>query len=200
MDDRRRERLSKLLSLILRHKPDQFGLELDAQGFSTLPELVEGIAHKYPDVEESEILEIVDGPEKRRFELVDGKIRARYGHSFPIDLGLEAFDPPESLYFSTVPAQAGSVSSQGLHPVDRQFVHLSLDSEIATDVARNRTDSPVLFRIKAKEASEAGVTFYDRSPVILTSGVPAEFMEMVQGSGASTSSLYGRRKRSRTAR
>ena len=200
MDDRRRERLSKLLSLILRHKPDQFGIELDAQGYATMADLVEGIAHKYPDVEEGEILEIVDGPEKRRFELVDGRIRARYGHSFPIDLGLEAFDPPESLYFATVPAQAGTVSTEGLHPVDRQFVHLSLDREIATDVARNRTDSPVLFRITAKEASDAGITFYDRSPVILTNAVPAEYLEIVQESGTATFSMYGRKKRGRKPR
>ena len=145
MDERQRERLSRLLSLVLRHKPDQFGLELDAHGYAALEDLIEALAHKYPDVQEEEVLQIVDGTEKRRFELVDGRIRARYGHSFPIDLGLDPIDPPESLYHATVPTQVATITTEGLHPADRQFVHLSLDSEIAMDVARNHTDTPALF-------------------------------------------------------
>ena len=199
MDERQRERLSRLLSLVLRHKPDQFGLELDAHGYAALEDLIEALAHKYPDVQEEEVLQIVDGTEKRRFELVDGRIRARYGHSFPIDLGLDPIDPPESLYHATVPAQVATITAEGMFTADLHFVHLSLDSEIAMDVARNHTDTPALFRIRAKEAAGAGVAFYDRSPVILTSGVPAEFIEMVQESGTNLS-MYGRSKRSTSPR
>lgn len=32
---------------------------------------------------------VVIGSDKQRFELKDGKVRATYGHSFPVDLALE---------------------------------------------------------------------------------------------------------------
>ena len=199
MDENRRERLSRLLSLILRHKPEMFGLELDSRGYASLEELVQATQQKFDDVTEDEILHIVDGPEKRRFEMQDGRIRARYGHSFPIDLGLDPIAPPEFLYYATVPAQVRSITQGGLYPGDRQYVHLSLTSEIASDVASRRTDTPVVFIIKAKQAAAAGVEFYDRTPVVLTKGVPADFIEIMQ-TGTSTSPLYGRRKRLKTPR
>ncbi len=195
MDEKRREQISRLLSLMLRHKPERFYLDLDLQGYASVEEVLEGLRQKVDDVTEEEVLEIVDGPEKRRFELKDGRIRARYGHSFPIDLGVETAEPPEFLYFATVPDQVRAIATGGIRPGDRQYVHLSMTSEIAAEVARNRTDTPVVFCIKAREAAQAGIEFYDRQPVMLTRGIPAEFIEPVQDGSPGMPSLYGRKKR-----
>jgi RNA:NAD 2'-phosphotransferase (TPT1/KptA family) len=54
----------------------------------------------------------------------------------------------------------------------------------------------VVFCIKAIEAAQAGIEFYDRHPVMLTRGIPAEFIEPMQDSSSGSASLYGRRKRS----
>ena len=194
MDPRRRERLSKLLSLILRHKPDRFSITLDERGYALIDDIVEAALEKFDDLTRDEILEIADGAEKRRFEVEDDRIRARYGHSFPIDLGLPPADPPEFLYYATVPARAPVITNGGLTPSDRQYVHLSLSEEIAEQVARNQTETPVIFRIKAREATEAGVDFYDRSPVILTTGVPSEYIDVLKEAPPPPAE-YGRRKR-----
>lgn len=194
MDPRRRERLSKLLSLILRHKPERFSISLDERGYASIDEIVEAIQEKFDLLARDEILEIADGAEKRRFEVEEDRIRARYGHSFPIDLGLPPADPPEYLYYATVPARASVITNGGLTPSDRQYVHLSLSEEIAAQVARNQTDTPVVFRINARQATEAGVNFYDRSPVILTTGVPSEFIDVLQEAPPPPAE-FGRRKR-----
>ena len=196
MDEKRREQLSRLLSLMLRHKPERFYLDMDLQGYASKEDVLEGVRQKFDDATEEEIRDIVEGPEKRRFELTDGRIRARYGHSFAIDLGLETAEPPEFLYYATVPAQVQAIATGGIRPGDRQHVHLSLTSEIAADVARSRTDTPVVFCIKAIEAAQAGIEFYDRHPVMLTRGIPAEFVEPMQDGSSGSASLYGRRKRS----
>ena len=93
MDEKRREQLSRLLSLMLRHKPERFYLDMDLQGYASKEDVLEGVRQKFDDATEEEILDIVEGPEKRRFELTDERIRARYGHSFAIDLGLETAEP-----------------------------------------------------------------------------------------------------------
>jgi len=194
MDARRRERLSKLLSLILRHKPDRFSIVLDERGYAVIDDIVEAAREKFDDLTRDEILEIADGAEKRRFEVEEGRICARYGHSFPVDLGLAPVEPPEFLYYATVPSRASVVTNGGLTPSDRQYVHLSLSEEIAEQVARNQTETPVVFRIKAREATGAGVDFFDRSPVILTSGVPSEFIDVLK-EAPPPPAAFGRRKR-----
>lgn len=200
MDEHERQQLSKLLSLMLRHKPDMFGLQLDARGFASLTDAVTAARQKLPDVTETQVRELVDGSEKKRFEIVHDRIRARYGHSFPIDLGLEPVEPPEFLYYATTPAQSRKVTLEGIKPIDRQYVHLSLTPEIAADVAKRRTDTPVVFRVLARKAAAAGVSFFDCMPVILTPGVPPTFLEIVDTSKSALSTLYGRRKRLRTPR
>jgi putative RNA 2'-phosphotransferase len=195
MDENRREGLSRLLSLMLRHKPERFELILDDQGYADLSELVDATRQKYSDVTEDEILEIVEGAEKRRFERTDHRVRARYGHSFPIDLGLEPVIPPDYLYYAAMPVQIRAITGEGLRPGDRQHVHLSITSEAAVEVAKNRTETPVLFRIHAREAAESGIEFYDRTPVFLTRAIPPTFIEMVQDGSHTSLALYGRRKK-----
>ena len=196
MDTRRRESLSKYLSLILRHKPERFSIVLDEGGYALIENIVEAGREKFDDLAHDEILAIANGPEKRRFEIKDDQIRARYGHSSPIQLGLPPTDPPEYLYYATVPARAATITDNGLHPSDRQYVHLSLTEETATQVARNQTDTPVVFRIRAQEAQKPDIDFYDRNPVILTTGVPTGFIDLLKETEAPLpNALYGRGKR-----
>jgi putative RNA 2'-phosphotransferase len=68
---------------------------------------------------------VVIGSDKQPIELKDGKIRATYGHSFPVDLGLEPVQPPPQLYNGTARDLAQSILRVGLKPRDRQYVHLS---------------------------------------------------------------------------
>ncbi len=77
-------RLSKLLAFVLRHRPDVLGLVLDAAGWVDVGDLVERLnaRRRLPfAVERAHLDELLVGEGRRRFELKDGRLRARGGHT-----------------------------------------------------------------------------------------------------------------------
>ena len=83
------ERLSRFLTFLLRHKPKEYPLSIDREGFAPWQEVVDFVQERFYDVSEEQIRSLIAGGEKKRFELRGDKVRATYGHSFPIDLGAE---------------------------------------------------------------------------------------------------------------
>ena len=81
-------RISKYISLILRHKPEVIGIQLDAHGWADVNALLAGISKKYP-INRDMLDEIVGRDEKQRYSFSeDGtKIRANQGHSVQVDAG-----------------------------------------------------------------------------------------------------------------
>ena len=171
-------RISKLLSLILRHRPDEFGLEVDAFGFADVEAVLSALQAKDGEVTMEDIEAVVYDGEKQRFEIKDGRIRARYGHSFPIELGVDPTEPPEFLYKGVSPKEVEGILSEGLTPIDRQFVHLSFESEVAAQMGGGRGRPSEVIRVAAREAHEAGVAFFDCGPTMLTEQVPAGFLAL----------------------
>ena len=167
--------LSKLLSLMLRHRPQEFDLEVNEQGFADLESVVSALQKKDDSISTSDVEGIVDGTEKKRFEIVEGKIRARYGHSFRVDLGLDPAEPPEALYKGVHPRELEATLSSGLKPFDRQYVHLSYEADVAAELGRGGN---AVVKIDATAAHAGGVEFFDCGPTMLTELVPAEFLTL----------------------
>ncbi len=68
----------------------------------------------------------------------------------------------------------------GLMPMSRQYVHLSVDTAMAREVGRRKSRTPVLIEIDARSAHEAGVPFYEgNEKVWLADVVPARFLRVV---------------------
>jgi hypothetical protein len=90
-----RTQLSKFLSLILRHKPDAIGLELDSQGWANIEQLIDKAHAAGTKFDRTELLHVVETSDKKRFSVsADGlRIRAAQGHSVSVELGLS----PKSL-------------------------------------------------------------------------------------------------------
>ena len=168
-------RLSKLLSLMLRHRPDEFGIEVDERGFADLDGVVEALSKKDDGIGEDDVVAVVDGTEKKRFEIVEGKIRARYGHSFKVDLGLDPAEPPEALYKGVSSREVKITLDHGLKPFDRQYVHLSFDPDVASQLGRGGN---AVIRVSAKDAHDAGVAFFDCGTTMITELVPPEFLSL----------------------
>lgn len=119
-------RISKYISLILRHKPEVIGIKLDTHGWADVNALLAGISRKYP-INRDILEEIVRSDEKQRYSFSeDGtKIRANQGHSIQVDVELPVTEPPETLYHGTAQRFAASIEIQGLLPQSRLYVHLS---------------------------------------------------------------------------
>ncbi len=178
-------RISKLLSLMLRHKPDAFGLQVDRHGFADLDAVLRAFQGRDSRFTLEDIEKVVYDGEKRRFEIVENRIRARYGHSFPIDLGVDPSEPPEFLYKGVDAADVARWLSDGLTPDDRDYVHLSFDADVAARLSARPGRRGSVLSIAAHRAHRAGVHFYDCGPTVLTKYIPAEFLALEQG-GSST--------------
>ncbi|MEE9145679.1 MAG: RNA 2'-phosphotransferase, partial [Candidatus Binatia bacterium] len=104
-----------------------------------------------------------------------------YGHSFPLDLGVESIEPPPYLYHATAHDLALTILRMGLKPRGRQYVHLSTSLEEALSVGKRHDPSPTVVVIDSREAHSSGILFYPCGPLILTEEVPAKFLSLWKG-------------------
>ena len=171
-------RLSKFLSLVLRHKPEEIGLELDENGWANVDDLIR-LANQTGRPLTRPLLEaIVAENDKKRFAFNDDQtlIRASQGHSVEVDLALPSSEPPALLFHGTAATSIASIRESGLHSGNRQHVHLSIDSATAHQVGQ-RHGRPVVLTIEAGKLAEAGHLFYlSDNHVWLTDRVPVEFI------------------------
>lgn len=174
------ERISRFLSYLLRHRPKEYPIAFDRYGFAPWSEVIDIVSERFQEVTEEQICAVVAGSEKQRFELKDGKVRATYGHSFPVDLGLEPVEPPPQLYYGTARDLAQSILRKGLRPRDRQYVHLSSSATEAIAVGRRRDPTPAIIVVYAMAASAEGVRFFASGPLFLAESVPSKFLSMDQ--------------------
>ncbi len=184
VDRRRAERLSRLLSLILRHRPEAFGLSLDPHGWAPVEALLEAVRRQrgWEDATAADLEAAVNLPGRRRFELRDGRMRALYGHSVPVQPEGAPQRPPEWLYHGTAPERVAAILSEGLRPGPRRFVHLSLTPLQAREVGLRHTPQPVVLTVLARRAHEAGIAFYRASgDLYLTDAVPPQFLLPPEG-------------------
>lgn len=172
------ERISRFLTYLLRHQPKEYPLVFDRRGFVDWQDVVELVQERYYDVTEEQIEAVVSGSQKKRFELVDGRVRATYGHSFPVELGAAAMEVPAQLFYGTARDLAQSMLRDGLKPRDRQYVHLSVSAAEAESVARRHDPAPALLAIDAAAAQREGVRFYSSGPLYLVEFVPAKFLSL----------------------
>ena len=70
-------RVSKLLSLMLRHRPEEFDVQVDAYGFADFDAVISALKKQDADIEVEDVEALVYKATKKRFEIVDGRIRAR---------------------------------------------------------------------------------------------------------------------------
>ena len=167
--------MSKFLSLILRHKPQIVGLQLDEHGWAEVDELI----RRVKDLDRVTLEKIVEQDEKQRYSFsADGKlIRANQGHSIPVDLELENLKPPEFLYHGTAERFSASILAQGLLKMSRLYVHLSSDVETAEKVGLRR-GKPKIFVVESGKMFIDGFKFFKSvNGVWLTEHVPAKYLK-----------------------
>jgi putative RNA 2'-phosphotransferase len=183
-DTRRLTKLSKFLSLILRHQPERFALAVDEEGWASLPEVME-ILKGLPNFRwatRADVMAVVregSGDNKHRFEVEGNRIRARYGHSFAQPIRYEPCAPPSILYHGTSQRALTAIRREGLRPMGRQYVHLSPDPETAIRVGARHDERPVILTVRAAEAHAAGVVFHQAGEAVyLAKHVPAGFIDL----------------------
>jgi putative RNA 2'-phosphotransferase len=178
MKAKKKIKVSKFLSLILRHHPGAGGITLTKEGWASTADVLKSLQKNFEGVTRSVLREIVAEDDKRRFAF--GKhgdlIRANQGHSIDVDLGLIPVDPPDILFHGTARSTIWLIQRDGIRPMQRQYVHLSPDPETAEKVGKRHGD-PYVIMVKAAEMADDGMSFYrSENGVWLTDWVPVEYL------------------------
>lgn len=173
-------RLSKTLSFILRHHPHYYELELEDGGWVKLDMLIEALRSenkRFAEITLADIERIITTSDKKRYEIDGGRIRAMYGHTVATALAYTPTEPPTILYHGTSTQFVGIIQQQGLKPMSRRYVHLSVEKETARLVGQRKSGKVVLLHITAMQAHVAGVKFYyGNDDVWLADHIPPEYI------------------------
>ena len=179
MNKQEEKRLSKFLSLILRHRPEVIDIQLDEQGWAKVEELLPKMQAKGSAIDLEKLQYIVAHNPKKRFTFNADQslIRANQGHSLSIDLALEERVPPKILYHGTAQHFITSILKTGLDKRKRHHVHLSAQHATAVEVGK-RHGEVIVLKIQAEEMHQAGHKFYrSDNGVWLTDHVPTVYIE-----------------------
>lgn len=149
---------SRLLSLVLRHKPETIGITLDENGWTDVKILINKIGSGFTF---EELVEVVETNDKKRFAFNDNKtkIRASQGHSLGIDLKLLQTIPPEFLYHGTATKNIQNIYKEGIKKGKRDHVHLSHLISTADKVG-SRHGTPSIIKIDTERMWKDGIKFY----------------------------------------
>lgn len=171
-------RISKFLSLVLRHRPEKIGLRLSESGWAAVEELIEASGKHGVEFTFEELQHVVASNDKKRFSLSEDClwIRANQGHSIKVELEYAPTAPPEVLYHGTAERFLTSIKQEGLIKGNRHHVHLSADVETAMKVGR-RHGRPTVLRVEAGPMHRDGFVFYlSANGVWLTEHVPVQYL------------------------
>jgi putative RNA 2'-phosphotransferase len=181
VDDKRRVRISKFMSLVLRHEPEKAQLTLGPGGWVLIDDLLAGAAGAGFRFTRDELETVVEACDKQRFAIdeTDTKIRANQGHSTEVDLQLEPAEPPAELFHGTADRNLAAVLRDGLFKMARHHVHLSPDRTTATKVGQ-RHGKPVILVINAMKMRADGHVFYcSANGVWLVEHVPPQYLRVL---------------------
>ena len=171
-------KISRYISLILRHKPETINITLDKNGWANVQKLITGIKKTYKEFDFNILKHIVDTDDKQRYSFNEDftKIRANQGHSIIVDVELEENEPPEFLFHGTGVKYMSSIDEQGLISKSRLYVHLSEDITTAINVGQ-RHGTPIVYMVDTKKMFKDGYKFYlSANNVWLTKEVPVEYL------------------------
>ena len=176
-------KLSKFVSLILRHKPEEINLSLDENGWVEVNKLINGINKKNFNINLDDLKRIVSEDNKQRYSFNSDltKIRANQGHSIKVNLDLKEVRPPDILYHGSSKKFMKNIIKEGITKQKRQYVHLSLETETASKVGK-RHGELIMFILDSKKMYEDGYKFYlSENGVWLTDFVPSKYIKFLGG-------------------
>lgn len=175
------QKMSKFLTLLLRHNPGALNLSMTPEGWGDVRELVNKISAQNPF--SIELLEkIIEKDVQGLFTLSeDGtKIRATDGHSIAVNVEPKPITPPEFLYKAVPMESLNRIAKSGLVPAPKSsYVRLYGDENVAQKGYTGQRKAIVL-KVSSEDMHTDGMRLYRTSSgVYLTETVPTEYLEVL---------------------
>ncbi len=169
-----------MLSYVLGHRPDEFGLAPDREGFVPIKELLQGIHEEaeWRFVRRSHINEVLVGNDRRRFESDGERIRSvdRQWEQDLQDLQRPAGSVPKILFTPVRQRAHPVVLEKGLKGYGEKPVVLSPNRAMAMRRGRRRDPHPVILEILAASAAEKRIRFHPFGDLFLCAEIPSRFI------------------------
>jgi len=171
------DKLCRLMVYILGHRPDEFGLVPDRDGFVTYKELLWAI-HEEPNwgyVRQGHINEVLLGGDRGLFQAEDDRIRV-LENRWHLDLEDTSQSLPKVLFIAVRRRAHLHVMEKGLRDSEGKYILLAPEKEMAMRIGRRRDQKPVLLEIMAYPAHKEGYSFYAFGDLFLTAEIPEKFI------------------------
>ncbi len=176
---RQLENLAKILTFILCHRPDEFGLVLDPEGFVAIKQLLQALNPEpgWGFVRRHHLEQVAGLLHPPRFEVTANRIRGLV--PAPANLRRPGETPPSLLYAAIPPKAHERVFESGLRVLQGQEFLLADTPEQAVKLGRRRSPEPVLVTVQAERAARAGVAFQGYGEgLYLALDIPREFVQL----------------------
>ena len=178
--------ISIYISYILRHHPEEIGLDMDKHGWVNTKDLIKGIndSGKY-QLEQESLEQIVVLDEKGRYKFNEDKtrIKACQGHSIPwVEPELTYKKPPQYLYHGTTTEALDKIFKTGhIDKMNRHAVHMQADESLAWKSAvRWKGKKPIVIKIAAREMYDDGKQFgVSDNDVWCTEEIPTDYIHSI---------------------
>ncbi len=174
--------LSKYLCYLLRHKPEEAGLDMDTHGWVSVEQLITGVCSsgKY-ELNRGVLEKLVTDDKKGRYRFDDSheKIKCCQGHSIEwVEPELEYREPPQKLYHGTTEKAFALIKQSGaIKKMKRHAVHMQADINKAWQSAERWHDVPVVLEIDASAMAADGYGFgVSENEVWCTGEVPVKYI------------------------
>lgn len=151
------QRLVKYLFYILGHRPDEFGLVPDKNGYVKVKELLKAM-HEEADwrfFRKSNLDEIFVSVPHPPIELKDNFIRAKDRTQLAKRTSIT--NPPKILYTSVRRKAYPVVLEKGIAPMGREHVVLSSNHDMAARIGKRLDNQPVLLTVNVEQAMNRGI-------------------------------------------
>jgi putative RNA 2'-phosphotransferase len=176
LDEARTEQLGRLVAGALRHFPDDLGLAMNPRGWAKLSVLNDVVRTRYRWANRNLLIALVESDPKKRYEIENDEIRARYGHSIDVELDHPVNTLP-ALYYGASEEEADRIIEVGLKSASQRYVHLSTTPEKAWFVGTFRTSNPIVIEIDSKAAQRDGIDMMTVSDdIVLSEIIPPAYL------------------------
>ncbi|MCD6298507.1 MAG: hypothetical protein J7M30_15280 [Deltaproteobacteria bacterium] len=159
---------------MLGHRPYEFGLVPDTDGFVPYKELLQAI-HEEPGwhyVRQSHVNEVLLSKDRSLFQPEEKHIRV-LDRQWQMDLDHPSDMLPKILFTPIRRKAHPVVMEKGLKSPEGKKIVLSSDQEMILRIGKRRDQKPVLLEILAASAQSKGVLFHAFGDLFLCPGIPA---------------------------
>ncbi len=177
---RQLEALARMLTYMLCHRPDEFGLVLSEDGFISIKQVHQTLVAEpgWGFVRRRHLEEVAGLSQPPRFEILAEQIRGLSPEPARLRRPLKE-PPPAVLYLAISPRAHERVWHEGLKPPPGRELVLAVRPELALKLGRRRAPEPVLVTVQARAAAGAGITLQSYGEeLFLAPALPREFLQM----------------------